>query len=115
MRARTSLLAFLVELGAGGFELEAQVLVGAAVGVVEEERACAAVEREGDVAEHVEGGLAGAGLIATDVRTWMPTRSARACWVSPAWWRRSARRWAKSTSRVMTAADHTGSSSGSLL
>jgi hypothetical protein len=51
-----------------GFEVEAQVGVGGAAFVgVEDERVCAGVESKGELAEHVEGGLVGAGFVAADV------------------------------------------------
>lgn len=50
-----------------GFEVQGEVLVGAAVVLVEQERVCAGVQRECEVAQDVEGGLAGAGFVASDL------------------------------------------------
>nr|WP_019145984.1 hypothetical protein [Aeromicrobium massiliense] len=51
-----------------GFELEPQGgVLGAAFVVVVEERVSADAERERKCAEDVKGGLAGAGLVATDL------------------------------------------------
>lgn len=55
-----------VEVG-GGFEGEAEVIVGAAFVGVEDQRVGDDVERDGDVAEHVEGGCAGARFVAADL------------------------------------------------
>lgn len=56
-----------VEAG-GCFEGEFEVVVGSAFVGFEQERVCAGLERDGEVAEDVEGGLVGAGFVAADVR-----------------------------------------------
>lgn len=50
-----------------GFEDEFEVVWGLAFVLVEDERVCAGVERECDVAEDVEGWGAGAGFVAADL------------------------------------------------
>ncbi len=60
------LLLVLVEL-ADGLELEPEVLVGAPLAVLEEEGVPGDLEGLGELAEDLEGGLGGAGLVAVDL------------------------------------------------
>ena len=51
----------------GGFEGEAEVVVGSAFVLVEDEVVCGDVEGGGESADDVEGGLCGAGFVASDL------------------------------------------------
>ena len=55
-----------VEL-ADGFEVVGDVVGDGSLVVVEDEQICADVEGEGEAAEDVEGGLAGAGFVAAEL------------------------------------------------
>jgi hypothetical protein len=60
------LLVVVVE-GGDGFEDAGKVVLGGSFVGVEDERVCAGVERECDVAQDVEGGGGGVGFVASDL------------------------------------------------
>lgn len=84
-------LLLLAQAGAG-LELQAQVVVGAALVLVEEELVGAGGESEGKAAKDVEGGGRRSSFVAAHLGDVDAGPLARACWVRPRSLRRAASR-----------------------